>query len=71
MDGDLEEARRVKAFMKELEIPSTLKEMEVPVDKEYLQAVLTETVSGPDMEHIPYTVTEDMIFEAMRVVEVL
>ena len=71
VDGDLEEARRVKAFMKELEIPSTLKEMEVPVDKEYLQAVLTETVSGPDMEHIPYTVTEDMIFEAMRVVEVL
>lgn len=71
VDGDLEEARRVKALMKELEIPSTLKEMEVPVDKEYLQAVLTETVSGPDMEHIPYTVTEDMIFEAMRVVEVL
>ena len=71
VDGDLEEARRVKAFMKELEIPSTLKEMEVPVDREYLQAVLKETVSGPDMEHIPYVVTEDMIFEAMKVVETL
>lgn len=71
VDGDLEEAKRVKAFMKELEIPSTLKEMEVPVEREYLQAVLTETVSGPDMEHIPYAVTEDMIFEAMKVVEAL
>lgn len=71
VDGDLEEARRVKAFMKELEIPSTLKEMEVPLDREYLQAVLKETVSGPDMEHIPYVISEDMIFEAMKVVETL
>ena len=69
VDGDLEEAARVKAFMKELEIPTTLGEMEVPVEREYLQAVLTETVTGPDMEHIPYKVTEEMIFEAMRKVE--
>ncbi len=71
VDGDLEEARRVKSFMKELDIPTTLAEMEVPVEEEYLQAVLTETVTGPDMEHIPYKVTEEMIFEAMKVVEEL
>ncbi len=71
VDGDLEEARRVKKFMQALQIPSTLKEMEVPVERDYLQAVLTETVTGPDMEHIPYKVTEEMIFEAMKLVEAL
>jgi len=71
IDGDLKEAVRVKEFLKRLDIPTTLKEMEVPVEREYLQAVLTETVSGPDMEHIPYKVTEDMVFEAMKVVETL
>ncbi len=71
VDNDLEEAKRLKAFLQELEIPTTLKEMQVPVSKEYLQAVLKETVTGPDMEHIPYEVTEEMIFEAMKTVECL
>lgn len=69
VDGDLEEALRLKAFMKELEMPTTLHEMEVPIEQDYLQAVLAETVAGPDMEHIPYKVTEDMIFDAMKKVE--
>lgn len=43
--------------------------MEVPLDREALSDVLRETVTGPDMDHIPYPVTEDMIFEAMKVVE--
>ena len=69
VDGDLDEARRLKAFLQRLQIPTTLHEMDVPVDREYLQAVLTETVTGPDMEHIPYPVTEDMVFDAMKLVE--
>ena len=71
VDGDLAEARRLKDFLKRLRIPTTLKEMDVPVDRTYLQAVLTETVTGPDMDHIPYPVTEDMVFEAMKLVEAL
>lgn len=71
VDNDLEEAKKLKAFLKELEIPTTLREMQVPVEKEYLQAVLTETVTGPDMEHIPYEVTEEMIYEAMKTIESL
>ena len=69
VDGDLQEAVRLKAFLKKLRIPTTLREMGVPVDREYLQAVLTETVTGPDMAHIPYPVTEDMVFAAMETVE--
>lgn len=71
VDGELEEAAKVKEFLQRLEIPTTLREMEVPVEKEYLRDVLTETVAGPDMEHIPYPVTEDMIFRAMEEVEQL
>ena len=71
VDGDLAEARRLKDFLKRLQIPTTLGEMDVPVDRAYLQAVLTETVTGPDMQHIPYPVTEDMVFEAMKLVESL
>ena len=71
VDGDLEEAKRLKNFLKRLHIPTTLQEMDVPVEREYLQAVLTETVTGPDMVHIPYPVTEDMVFEAMKLVETL
>lgn len=71
IDGELEEARRLKTFLQKLEIPTTLAEMDVPVDRAYLQAVLTETVSGPDMAHIPYPITEDMVFEAMQLVEQL
>jgi glycerol dehydrogenase len=43
--------------------------MEVALDRVYLKDVLHETVTGPDMEHIPYPVTEDMIYQAMEAVE--
>lgn len=69
VDHDREEALKLKEFLQKLDIQTTLKEMEVPVDRGYLKDVLHETVTGPDMEHIPYEVTEDMIFVAMQEVE--
>lgn len=71
VDQDLEEAKKLKDFLVKLEIKTTLKEMEIPLERSFLQEMLNETVTGPDMEHIPYPVTEDMIFEAMKVVEEL
>lgn len=71
VDQDWERARELKAFLKELDIPTTLGEMEVPLDRTFLSAVLRETVTGPDMEHIPYPVTEDMVYRAMEAVEAL
>lgn len=71
VDQDWERARELKTFLRELEIPTTLGEMGVTVDRTVLAPVLRETVAGPDMEHIPYPVTEDMIFRAMEAVEAL
>lgn len=71
VDQDWDRAQELKAFLRELDIPTTLGEMEVPLDRALLEPVLRETVAGPDMEHIPYPVTEDMIFQAMEAVETL
>ena len=71
VDQDLEEAKRLKAFLQKLKIPTTLKEMNVSTAREVLNPVLEETVSGPDMEHIPYPVSEDMVYNAIKVIEAL
>ena len=65
VDGDWARARALKTFLQ------TLGEMGVPLERGHLEAVLRETVAGPDMEHIPYPVTEDMLFQAMEAVEQL
>ena len=36
-----------------------------------MREVLHEIVTGPDMEHIPYEITEDMVYDAMVKVEEL
>ena len=69
VDHDMDRLPEAKKFLKDLGIPSTLREMEVPLDRAYLADVLKETVTGPDMEHIPYPVTENMIYQAMEIVE--
>jgi glycerol dehydrogenase-like iron-containing ADH family enzyme len=71
VDNQIEKAKEVRAFLLELGIPVSLKQMQVPLDKEYLKDVLIETVTGPDMEHLPYPVTGEMIFEGMKIIEEL
>ena len=69
VDGEEEQAKEMKLFLEKLGIRTTLAEMGAPLDREALKEVLKETVTGPDMEHIPYEVTEDMIYEAFVKVE--
>ena len=69
VDGEEEQAKEMKLFLKKLGIRTTLAEMGAPLDREALKEVLKEIVAGPDMEHIPYEVTEDMIYEAFVKVE--
>jgi glycerol dehydrogenase-like iron-containing ADH family enzyme len=69
VDGEIEQAKEMKTFLEKLGIRTTLKQMGAPMDRESLKEVLTETVTSPDMEHIPYEVTEEMIYDAMCKVE--
>ena len=69
VDGEAEKAKEMKEFLRKLGIRTTLSEMGAPIERDALAAVLKETVTGPDMAHIPYEVTEDMIYDAMCKVE--
>lgn len=69
VDGEEKKAKDMKNFLEKLGIKTTLAEMGVRLVRENLRDVLKETVTGPDMEHIPYEVTEDMIYEAFCKVE--
>lgn len=71
LDGNMEELSEVRALLINMGIPVTLREMDTPCDRTYLASVIAETVNGPDMEHIPYPVTEDMVWNAMKAVEAL
>lgn len=69
VDQDMERLKEVKAFLEKLDIPSTLRQMQIDLDQTDLRDVLHEAVTGPDMEHIPYKITEHMVFNAMKIVE--
>ena len=71
VDGEKEELLRLRGFLNELGIYTSLQQMQVNLDQDELKDVLHEIVTGPDMEHIPYKVTEDMIYRAMEEVEAL
>ncbi|MCD7929374.1 MAG: hypothetical protein LUF86_04355, partial [Clostridiales bacterium] len=71
VDNNMEEAARLKTLLQGLGIRTTLEEMGVPLNREVLAPVLRETVTGPDMEHIPYPVSEEMIYSAMELVETM
>lgn len=71
VDKAFEEAADFKKFLQSMEIRTTLSEMGAPTDWESLKGVLKEIVNGPDMEHIPYPITEDMVYAAMMYIEKL
>lgn len=71
VDGRLEEARELKVLLEQMEIPTTLKEMGVELQREAMDIVLKDIVTEPDMQHIPYEITPAMIYEAMVKVEAL
>ena len=71
LDGQADKARELRAFLVSLGTPVTLAEMNVPLDKVALHDALVEATTGPDMAHIPYPITQDMVFEAMQRVEAL
>ena len=71
LDGQEDRARRLRDFLVTLGTPVTLAQMGVPTGRAALEPTLAEATEGPDMAHIPYPVTRDMVYEAMLRVEAL
>lgn len=71
VDGLTTELAEVRKLLRMMGIPVSLKEMGVTLEREALEEMLKEAVSGPDMEHIPYLVTEEMVWDAICSVEAL
>lgn len=65
VDENIDEAIKVRAFLKDIGCPTKLKDIEVDLNRESLSKVLTETVTGPDMNKTPYKINEDMVFDAL------
>lgn len=71
VDGQMDRAASLRDFLVSLGTPVSLRQMQVPLDREALQGTLIEATTGPDMAHIPYAITADMVFDAMHRVELL
>ncbi|MBP3429060.1 MAG: iron-containing alcohol dehydrogenase [Clostridia bacterium] len=71
LDGQAERAGELRDFLVSIGTPVTLEAIGLPLDLKALDAALEEAVTGPDMAHIPYPITKDMVFEAMQRVEAL
>ncbi len=71
VDGNCKEAKKVKKFLQEIGIETTLKERNLEIRKENFEKVLESAISDPDMEVIPYEITKDMLFEAILQAEKL
>ena len=71
LDGQTDKARELRSFLVSLGTPVTLEQLGVSLDRQALAATLHEATTGPDMAHIPYVITPDMVFDAMSRVETL
>lgn len=71
VDNQLELAKTLKKFNIELGIPTTLKDINVTLNREKLQPILDNIFTQPDMDDIPYPITDDMVYTAMEQVEAL
>ena len=71
LDGQIERAKTLRDFLVSLGTNVSLTQMSVPLDRTALEMTLIEATTGPDMAHIPYEITPDMVFKAMVRVESL
>ena len=71
MDDQKDEIKKLYDFYKRIKLPTSLEDIGVENNRDDLEEVLEETVSGPDMDHLPYKVTKDMVFEAIQKLRII
>jgi len=69
LDGQNEELRRLYNFYKDINLPTSLIDLEIINDKEYLNPILEKAVNMEDVAKMPYKVTKDMFLEAIKKLE--
>lgn len=69
LDGKEDEAEKIGKLIDKLGVETTLSARNIKVDFDYLKPVLSSTLKDPDMEIIPYEITEEMIFNAIIKIE--
>lgn len=69
IDGNMEQCLELKAFLEELGIRTNLKDMGVTLSKEGLDSVLDAILAGPDLQHIPYPISKEMLYTGLETVE--
>lgn len=65
LDKKIDEAKKLKAFLENIEIKTTLKECGIIPKRDEFEAVLCGAMADPDMEVIPYEITKDMLYNAI------
>jgi glycerol dehydrogenase len=69
MDGQEEEAQKVLHFLKSLKTPVTLYEMGIDTASPSFLAAMGNVPGQPDMRHLPFKVTVQMVLEAINKLE--
>ncbi|GAB6137524.1 iron-containing alcohol dehydrogenase family protein [Halanaerobaculum tunisiense] len=69
MDQQNEEFQRVYSLFAELGLPISVADLKIKVDKDYLAAVLKAAVASEDLVDMPYQVTKDMFYKAIKRLE--
>lgn len=65
LDSQADEAEKIGNLIRKMGVEASLSERGIKVDFEYLKPILTATLKDPDMNVVPYEITEEMIFEAI------
>jgi len=71
LDGQNKELKKLYPFYKEINLPTTLKDLELVNDSVYLNPILEKAVRMEDVAKMPYKVTKDMLLEAIAKLEEL
>lgn len=71
LDKNENELLLLRDFLAAVGIPTCLADIGTPYEKTVLAPVLAEALTMPDMQHLPYVVTQEMLWQAIGTVEAL
>ena len=65
LDGQVDEAIKIGKLIEGMGVETTLSDRGIKVEYDSLKPVLASTLKDPDMDVLPYAVTDEMIYKAI------